>query len=183
MVDAGWWGDPQGFGYWPAALPDARTLYSFHMYAPYEATSGPNLHRDPPYRYPGVKYWFGPTEVVWDKAMLAKDLAGPFDWAKAHGVPANRMVAGEFGCMRQWVDCGAYLTDVLDILNGYSVHWAFYSFREDGWEGMDYELAPSVTVARFYELSGQGKAALLERSPHPLLDIIETHMAAPAAKK
>jgi len=176
MVDAGWFADPQGFSYWPAALPDARTLYSVHMYAPYEATSAPNLHRVPPYRYPGFKSWFGPTQVVWDKSVLAKDLSGAFDWAKAHGVPNNRVVVGEFGCMRQWVDCGVYLNDVLDILNEHRAHWAFYSFREDVWDGMDYELAPSVTTEHFYDLMKQGDGAKLERSPHPLLDVIEQHM-------
>lgn len=144
LVDSGWYADPQGFSYWPSKLADGKTLYSFHMYHPYEATGVPNLKRNPPYRYPGVRTWYGPREVVWNKAMVDTDMSGAFQWAAAHGVPANRVVAGELGCMRQWIDCGAYLTDVLDLLDARNSHWAFYSFREDAWEGMDYELSPEI---------------------------------------
>ena len=42
-------------------------------------------------------------------------------------------------------------------------HWAFYSFREDAWDGMDYELPPSVTSGRFYWLRENGKAGELPR--------------------
>jgi arabinogalactan endo-1,4-beta-galactosidase len=47
MVDAGWYAAADAFAYWPGPLGDARTLYSFHMYEPYETTSGPNLRRKP----------------------------------------------------------------------------------------------------------------------------------------
>jgi hypothetical protein len=176
MVDAGWYADAGGFEYWPSALRDKKVLYAFHMYEPYKATSLPNATRDPPYRYPGVELRYGPRTVVWDKAMVAKHMARTFDWAHAHGVPNNRVVASEFGCMRQWVDCGTYLRDVLDVLDGYQTHWAFYSFREDGWDGMDYELAPEVQSGDFYWKIEQGKGDELKRTPHPLLDIIEAHV-------
>ncbi len=176
MVDGGWYANAWSFSYWPAKLSDDKVLYSFHMYEPYEATSAPNIKRQPQLRYPGVETWLGDEKVKWDKAVMTRYLAGPFDWAKAHDVPANRMVAGEFGCVRQWADCGAYLGDVLDTLNSYHVHWAFYGFREDGWDAMDYELAPSVTSGQFYYLREQGKANQLKRTPHPLLDVITAHM-------
>ena len=176
MVDGGWYANAWSFSYWPAKLSDDKVLYSFHMYEPYEATSAPNIKRQPQLRYPGTETWLGGEKVKWDKAVMTRYLAGPFDWAKAHEVPANRMVAGEFGCVRQWADCGAYLGDVLDTLNSYHAHWAFYGFREDGWDAMDYELAPSVTSGQFYYLHEQGKADQLKRTPHPLLDVIEAHM-------
>ena len=176
MVDGGWYANAWSFSYWPSKLSDDKALYSFHMYEPYEATSGPNIKRKPQLRYPGVESWFGGQKVHWDKAVMTRYLSGPFDWAAAHGVPGNRMVAGEFGCVRAWVDCGAYLSDVLDVLKSHHAHWAFYSWREDGWDAMDYELAPSVTAGQFYYLHEQGKADQLKRAPHPLLDIIEAHM-------
>uniref|UniRef100_A0A1I7ZIA3 MarR family transcriptional regulator n=1 Tax=Steinernema glaseri TaxID=37863 RepID=A0A1I7ZIA3_9BILA len=55
--------------------------------------------------------------------------------------------------MRRWAGCTAYLEDVLGTLDRQQVHWAFYSFREDSWDGMDYELGsakrldqPSISV-------------------------------------
>jgi hypothetical protein len=112
--------------------------------------------------------------------MVAKHMARTFDWAHAHGIPNNRVVGSEFGCMRQWIDCGAYLGDVLNVFDGYQAHWAFYSFREDGWDGMDYELAPEVGSDEFYSKMAQGKGNELNRAPHRLLDVIEAHMT-PAA--
>lgn len=176
MVDGGWYANAWSFSYWPAPLSDDKVLYAFHMYEPYEATSGPNIKRDPQYRYPGYSSWLGSEKVTWDKATVDRFLQGPFDWAAAHGVPANRMVAGEFGCVRQWADCGAYLGDVLDVLHAHGSHWAFYSFREDVWDAMDYEIAPGFPSGQFYYLTEQGKADTIPRAPHPLMDVITAHM-------
>ena len=85
------------------------------------------------------------------------------------------MVAGEFGCVRVWVDCGAYLGDVLDTLDGHAAHWAFYSFREDVWEGMDYEIPPSFPAGRVYGLREQGRGGEVPLDG-PLMDIIRSRM-------
>ena len=176
VVDGGWYANAASFAYWPQKLSDDKVLYAFHMYEPYEATSAPNIKRQPQYRYPGFQSWVGKTQVTWDKAEIARYMSAPFDWAAAHGVPNNRVVAGEFGCVREWADCGTYLGDVLDVLKAHHAHWAFYGWREDGWDAMDYELAHSVTTGQFYYLREQGKADALKRTPHPLLDVIDSHM-------
>lgn len=176
MVDGGWYSNAWSFSYWPAPLADDKVLYAFHMYEPYEATSAPNIERKPQHRYPGYRSWLGSEQVSWDRETVARFLAGPFDWAAAHGIAANRMVAGEYGCVRQWADCAAYLNDVLDVLNRHGAHWAFYSFREDVWEAMDYEIPPDFPAKQFYVLMGQGDAAGVPRSPHPLMDVIAAHM-------
>ena len=176
MVDGGWYANAWSFTYWPTRLSDDKVLYAFHMYEPYEATSGPNIKRNPQYRYPGFQSWVGLDQVTWDKVEVGAYMSVPYVWAAAHGVPDNRIVAAEYGCVRQWVDCGAYLGDVLDVLKSRHGHWAFYSWREDGWDAMDYELAPEVTTGQFYDPHQQGKADQLKRSPHPLLDVIEAHM-------
>lgn len=147
MVDGGWYAHAWSFSYW-TPLRDAKVLYAFHMYEPWNLTSAPQIRRKPQLRYPNPAF---------DRVALQRFLAQPFAWARAHGVPASRMVAGEFGCVRVWVDCGAYLADVLDTLNSHGAHWAFYSFREDVWEGMDYEIPPDYPAGRVYHLREQGK--------------------------
>ena len=62
-----------------------------------------------------------------------------------------------------WTDCATYLEDVVDAVEARGGHWAFYSFREDVWDGMDYELPPSVTTGQFYWLSETGKGDTLPR--------------------
>jgi hypothetical protein len=138
MVDAGWYGAADAFSYWPAPLRDPRVLYSVHMYEPYSATSAPNLKREKPYVYPGVVP-FGDIEQRWDSFRVAEYLAQPVAWAEQHRIPLNRLVVGEFGCVRRLPHCRQYLEDVLSALDRHNLHWAFYAFREDAWNGMDYE--------------------------------------------
>ncbi|WP_077963423.1 glycoside hydrolase family 5 protein [Ensifer adhaerens] len=150
MADAGWYAAADAFSYWPAALTDQKVLYSFHMYEPYAATSAPNMKRDKPYAYPG-KAPFGDGEETWDKARVEAYLAEPVRWAKDRGVPLNRLVAGEFGCMRLWSGCRTYLEDVLATFDKDDLHWAFYSFREDAWDGMDYELGSKKVGWKYWQ--------------------------------
>jgi len=146
MLDAGWYGAADGFAYWPTPLEDRALIYAFHMYEPYDATSGPNLKRNPRILYPGTI-----NGKTWDAAAVATYLGKPLAWADGHGIPRNRVVAGEFGCMRQLPFCATYLDDVLNILEPAGVHWAFYSFREDVWDGMDYELGGGAPPPGYWD--------------------------------
>ena len=175
MVDGGWYANAWSFSYWPSKLSDDKVLYAFHMYEPWVATSTPQIKAKPQLPYPGVETALGGEKVKWDKTIMEGFLSEPFKWAAAHDVPPTRMVAGEYGCVRVWTDCGAYLTDVLDILNAHGSHWAFYSFREDVWEAMDYEMPPSFPAGRFYFLTEQDKPDDIPRNG-PLMGIIRTHM-------
>ncbi len=171
MVDAGWYADARTFGYWPRALKDQRTLYAFHMYEPYEATSAPNMQRRIPYRYPGTEL----EQKKWTQLAVWAHIDAPVHWAAKHNIPTNRLVAGEFGCMRLWADCGTYLEDVLTRLEYRQMHWAFYSFREDVWDGMDYELSPDLKSGQFYWMTEQGRSDEFKRD-NPLFDIIKNYL-------
>lgn len=176
MVDGGYYANPRSLAAWPDPLDDDRVLYAFHMYEPYAATSAPNMKRETPLRYPGVVTEYDGGETAWDAAAVAAHVGAAFDWAEAQGLPPTRVVAGEFGCMRRWEDCGTYLGDVLDAVEARGGHWAFYAFREDGWDGMDYELPPSLPPGRFYWLSEQGQADRLPRDG-ALMDLLKARMA------
>lgn len=175
MVDSGWYANARSLAAWPAALPDDRVLYAFHMYDPYVATSPPNMARDVPLRYPGLVTRYAGGEQAWDRAAVAAHVGIAFDWAAARGVPPSRVVAAEFGCMRQWPDCGAYLTDVMDAVEARGGHWAFYAFREAEWDGMDYELPPGLDSDRFYWLMTEGREAELPRDG-PLMNLLRARM-------
>jgi hypothetical protein len=122
-----------------SAVDDPAILYSFHFYDPWQYTSRrANRGR---YAYPGAMpaHWDGPAER-WDRDRVARMMDPVGEWAKRHGVPATRIVAAEFGCDRGAPGAREYLEDVVNALNARGWHWAFYSFREDGWDRMDYEL-------------------------------------------
>jgi hypothetical protein len=172
MLDAGFYAAADGFAYWDTVPhADERLLYAFHMYEPWSATAAANLKRKTPYRYPGVAP-FGDTQSHWDAARVAAYLQQPFEWARKNRVPVNRMVAGEFGCMRQWSDCPRYLDDVLTALEAHGVHWAFYAFREDAWDGMDYELGAARLPWQYWQALEQNKPFVLERGPNPVFEPI-----------
>ncbi len=175
MVDSGYYANPRSLAAWPKRLTDDKVLYAFHMYEPYDATSAPNMKRDTPNRYPGVETDYAGGKLTWDRTAVAAHIGTAFDWAKTQGLPPTRVVAAEFGCMRLWGDCGTYLTDVMDTVEEHGGHWAFYSFREDEWEGMDYELPAKVKPGQFYWLSEQGKADTLPRNGK-LMDLLKARM-------
>nr|WP_312934656.1 cellulase family glycosylhydrolase [Pseudomonas sp.] len=160
MLDAGWYAAADALSYWPQPLQDPRVLYSVHMYEPYSATSAPNLLRAKPYAYPGTVPFAGAPQP-WDAARVARYLKQPLDWIAATGVPRNRLVVGEFGCMRRLPGCAQYLEDVLSVLDRKQLHWAFYSFREDSWDGMDYELGTGKVPWRYWQ-------AIDKAEPDPL---------------
>lgn len=175
MVDAGWYGAADAFDYWPAPLDDPRVLYSFHMYEPYLATSGPNLKRKNPYTYPGDVI-FADRQEHWDAERVQQYLSKPAAWAKTHNVPSNRMVAGEFGCIRMLDSCTVYLDDVLTVLDHEKWHWAFYSFREDNWDAMDYELGKGKVPWPYWDAMEQGLPDPVERKATPEFEPIRKRL-------
>ncbi len=150
MVDSGWYAAADAFSYWPQPLSDKRVLYSVHMYEPYAATSAPNAKRQTPFPYPGKVPYAGSLQY-WDAKRVAEYLTQPFNWAKAHGVANHHMVVAEFGCVRTLPGCTTYLEDVLSVLDKQQAHWAFYSFREDSWDGMDYELGNKKVPWQYWQ--------------------------------
>lgn len=163
MLDAGWYAAADAFAYWPAALSDERVLYSVHMYEPYAATSAPNMTRKKPFAYPGPVPFAGRTEQ-WNAQRVAQYLQAPLEWFDRVKLPHSRLVVGEFGCMRRLPGCQQYLEDVLTVLDKNALHWAFYSFREDSWDGMDYELGTAKVPWRYWQAIEQGAEDPLKRA-------------------
>ena len=175
MVEPGWYASAFAFDYWPAPLADARVLYAFHMYEPWSATGAPNMKRKQPYRYPG-RVPYADAESRWDAARIEAFTQQPVDWARRHGLPTSRIVAGELGCMRRWADCPRYLEDVLTALEDDGLHWAFYAFREDVWDGMDYELGAAKVPWPYWDAVAQGKPYALPRGPNRVFEPISRRL-------
>ena len=137
-------------------VPDEKVLYSFHMYEPYSFTSHFNKGR---YAYPG-KAPLGELdeapELDWDKAQLEKYLEPVSEWQRKYKIPSNRILAGEAGVFRTNKGAAAYLRDVTGIFNEKKWHWAFYSFREDTWDGMDYELGTGKAPWQYWQVIAAG---------------------------
>lgn len=176
MVDGGFFAGPAGFAYFPGALPDERVLYAFHMYEPWAATSAWNVRNGSKLVYPGAITAWGETEY-WDAARVEQTMQQPLDWAGRHGIARNRMVLAEFGCMRRLDWCPDYLEDVLGAADADGLHWAFYSFREDSWDGMDYELGGGAVGAGYWQAADEGTLDDWPRGPTPQFEPIRRRLA------
>jgi hypothetical protein len=145
-------------------VADPAILYSFHFYEPWQYTARrANKGR---YAYPDrmPESWDGPP-VRWERSEIARRLEPVAEWTVRHGIPASRVVAGEFGCDRDAGGAREYLEDVLASLNGQGWHWAFYSFREDAWDRMDYEVGPGPLGDAYWKAVERG-----EDPPRPRRD-------------
>lgn len=152
MLDAGLYAAPDAFVYLKP-VEDAKTLYAFHMYEPYAFTEPKNSGR---YRYPG-KVPFVSHMQLWDAQRVAWYLDNVAAWQRRHDIPSNRIVGSEFGCYRENIGCAAYLRDVIAAINALRWHWAFYAFREDGWDGMDYEVGTGKLPRKYWQDLEAGK--------------------------
>ncbi|MDF0729972.1 cellulase family glycosylhydrolase [Pseudomonas entomophila] len=175
MLDAGWYAAADAFSYWPEPLADERVLYSVHMYEPYAATSAPNQSRQQPFAYPGAVP-FARRSEQWNAMRVADYLAQPVKWVDAMGLPRSRLVVGEFGCMRRLPGCRQYLEDVLTVLDQHRLHWAFYSFREDNWDGMDYELGSAKAPWAYWQAIEAGAPDPLPRGATPEFEPIRRRL-------
>jgi aryl-phospho-beta-D-glucosidase BglC (GH1 family) len=175
MVDSGWYAAADAFSYWPQALTDPRVLYSVHMYEPYEATSAPNAKRQKPWVYPGKVPYAGKLQQ-WDASRVANYLTQPFTWAQEKGIANHQMVVGELGCVRTLRGCTQYLEDVLTVLDKQQAHWAFYSFREDSWDGMDYELGAKKAPWKYWQAAEQNLPDTVPRHATPEFEPIRKRL-------
>lgn len=175
MLDAGWYAAADAFAYWHAPLADSRALYSVHMYEPYAATSAPNMLRETPLAYPGPVP-FGGRVQTWDAGRVADYLHQPLHWTAAMKLPSSRLVVGELGCMRRLPGCRQYLEDVLGVLDDAGLHWAFYSFREDSWDGMDYELGTAKVPWKYWEAIEKGEPDPIARQATPAFEPIRRRL-------
>ncbi len=114
---------------------DERTIYSFHMYEPYEFT-----HQGLEWAgkggvsgltYPGMI----PSDLYeetryWNKALIEEFLKPVLTFRDENNVP---IFVGEFGCNRRIPSCAAYLKDLLEIFeeNGFSYTHYIWNIDDD----------------------------------------------------
>ena len=170
MLDGTWYANPRTFSTWKK-FKDDKILYSFHMYEPYNFTSGANFRKKKGYLYPGsVK--FDHKVIYADKKWLQNYLEPFFTWAKKEKINSNRLIAGEFGCMRRNKGCKEYLQDLINIFNENKIHWAFYSFREN-WDGYDYEVGTKGFGYKYWKAKEEGKNPKTPRKENSLFDVLK----------
>lgn len=127
---------------------DSNVAYSFHMYAAPSLTLPRTTCDTPCYSYPGtVERWKGcPYDMVditrdFLYKLLKEHVHG---WQVMNNVPSNRILVGEFGITREVKGAENYLRDLLEIFDEFGWSWLLYSFRDEEWDALDYELGPNL---------------------------------------
>ena len=153
-------------------------IYSVHFYDPWFFTTW--KMNQGALRYGTRMTIYGKTFTL-DKRWIAERFGNVADWAKRNQVSADRIFIAEIGCDRRIPGAAEYLKDTLQIVNAGQWHWAFYSFREDEWDGYDYELGTAQPPAGLWELNGDDREAAVSklRGSNPLWDVWVKQFSSP----
>ena len=65
-------------------------------------------------------------------------------WQVKHGIPSSRILVAEFGICREVQGAKQYLEDLVSIFRHFKWSWLLFSFRDEEWDALDYELGPDM---------------------------------------
>ncbi len=153
-------------------LEDPNVLYAFHFYEPWPYIDHQTKGR---YRYPGKV-----EDTAWNLVQMRSAMAPVMAWQKKHEVPSSRIWLEEFGVPRTKPGAATWLRDVLTVALEQGWHWAIYSFREDTWDAMDYELGDRPPGPEYWKAIDRGEKPVLPRRTNALWKVIEASLEAPA---
>ena len=136
---------------------DEKVLYSFHMYEPYAYTN--RKLNEGKFQYPGLV-----NGVYWDYKALKEYMRAVVAFQKLNNVSSNRILVGEFGGHRMSKGLSSYFEDLTEFFNENGWHYAFYAFREDTWDGMDYELGDRKMPWSYWQALERGDKPVVDRN-------------------
>lgn len=182
ILDTGLYATPWAISYLkPSSEPGV--LYSFHMYEPYAYTTRKINHAK--YEYPGAvssrlsdaeENLVEASSIYWDEQALKEFLEPVSLWQKKFQISSSQILVGEFGCDRTSKGVEKYFDHLIRVFDAHQWHWAFYSFREDGWDGMDYELGQGALSWQYWDAFEQGASLDSFRHDNPLFDVLKNRV-------
>lgn len=177
IIDTGLYATPFSISYLKP-IEDEKIIYSFHMYEPYTYTT--RRINNKRFLFPGDIPDHDPSKfdakiTYWDGKRLEQFFNPVLLWQKQHNIPSSQILVGEFGCDRTAEGASQYLSQLISIFNRNNWHWAFYSFREDCWDSMDYELG-SEEIPKYWDLAKKGANLNQFRKNNSLFDVIKKEL-------
>lgn len=159
IIDGGAYGNPKMFEGLIPYSNDPYVIYSFHMYEPFIYT---NLQSNKgKFSYPGII-----NGKLWNKDTLSACFSEIKEFQKRHNIPNSQIMVGEFGAHRKSAGVENYLSDLIKIFKENGWHFAVYSFREDNWDEMDYELGNINLPWTYWQSLEKGEQPKLKRTPN-----------------
>lgn len=149
IIKSTWFGSPRTFDILQP-IHDPNVVYGFHMYAPPYLT----LHRQfnmHTLSYPGpVPCWPYCTDPDVETVQITSDYLHEMleksvhSWQVKHGIPSDRILVAEFGICREIPGARQYLEDLVALFQHFKWSWLLFSFRDEEWDALDYELGPDM---------------------------------------
>jgi endoglucanase len=144
-------------------ISDPYIKYGVHCYYPPPLT----LRRNTSLKYPGIVPVFSncdyPEKVTVDRDSLRRIFVdNVVSWQEKHNVPSHQILVAEFGICREIPGAQEYLKDLVEIFSEFGWSWLLFSFRDEEWDALDYELGPH-------------KANMLDRSNCDMFKSIAAH--------
>ena len=145
IIKSTWFASPRSFEIL-RPLPDPHVIYAFHMYAPPRIT----LYRilGPTYAYPSsVPRWpcYPDDTIEITRDYLYHLLESTVhSWQMKHKIPSFRILVAEFGICREVVGAQQYIDDLISMFQHFGWSWLVFSFRDEEWDAMDYELGTDM---------------------------------------
>lgn len=148
LLKCTWYASPFAMDMLQPLPDDPYIKYGFHCYIPTFYA----LNRDPiPYlKYPGDVPMF-PNATYSESVRIDKSFLRQFlhdhvvSWQKKHSIPSHQMCVAEFGICREIPGAQDYLTDLVDIFAEFGWSWLLFSFRDEEWDALDYELGGNLS--------------------------------------
>lgn len=149
IVKSTWFASPKTINML-TILPDSNVVYSIHVYMPPQLTFPRKFKcfQNLSLTYPGpVPKW---KSYIHDQVVIDFDyLYNLFsetvhNWQLKHGIPSNRILVAEFGICREVAGSQQYLTDLVKLFTEFKWSWLLFSFRDEEWDAMDYELGANT---------------------------------------
>ena len=160
-----WYSSPRAF---EALQPikDDNVYYGFHAYIPPLLALARIFNSTDKLTYPGyIRKWANKNDeqVLVDYQTLQKLLIDSVrSWQERHSIPSRQILVAEFGICREIEGAEIYLTDLIRIFSEFEWSWLMFSFRDEEWDALDYEL-------------GGDMSNMLHRSPTELFMAIAKH--------
>ena len=69
-----------------------------------------------------------------------------------------------------------YLGDLIKIFNQHNWHWAFFTFRQDTWDGMDYEIGIKLPGAAYWQAIERGETPQPKREDNAVWNVLKREL-------
>jgi endoglucanase len=170
ILDSSGYADPKTFDKLKL-LDDNNVLYSFHIYEPFVYT---NLKLNQGrFSYPGSIPSSDTNKIeYWDIEKLKSYMESVTKFQEKYKIPSYRILAGEFGGHRSSQGLERYFQDLISIFNEYNWHFAVYGFREDEWDGMDYELGSEKLPWKDWQAIQEGRMKKNYLPDNPIFKVL-----------